>query len=93
MSTNLSELGNSSTAFSQLDLEADVLVIGGGPFYAAGDAATRELICGGFIGGGSHTPPGQTLPDIGQAKQQQTTPVNAQKQGIALSKFSFLSRI
>jgi succinate dehydrogenase/fumarate reductase flavoprotein subunit len=23
-------------------------------FYAAGDAATRELICGGFTGGGSH---------------------------------------
>jgi succinate dehydrogenase/fumarate reductase flavoprotein subunit len=23
--------------------------------YAAGDAATRELICGGFTGGGSHT--------------------------------------
>ena len=22
--------------------------------YAAGDAATRELICGGFTGGGSH---------------------------------------
>jgi len=22
--------------------------------YAAGDAATRELVCGGFTGGGSH---------------------------------------
>lgn len=61
MSTNLSESGNSSTAFSQLDLEADVLVIGGGTsaatvpgLYAASDAATRELICGGFTGSGSH---------------------------------------
>ncbi|MDZ8240209.1 MAG: hypothetical protein RMZ69_24195 [Nostoc sp. ChiQUE01a] len=51
MSTNLSESGNSFTAFCQLDLEADVLVIGGGPsattvpgVYAASDYENLRLI-------------------------------------------------
>src|SRR3977135_4613761 len=32
----------------------DVCATGAPGLYAAGDAATRELICGGFTGGGSH---------------------------------------
>lgn len=35
-------------------LVADDCATGVAGLYAAGDAATRELICGGFTGGGSH---------------------------------------
>lgn len=37
-----------------LDIVADDCATSVPGLYAAGDAATRELICGGFTGGGSH---------------------------------------
>ncbi|MEH2069799.1 MAG: FAD-binding protein [Nostoc sp.] len=51
--------------------------------YAAGDAATRELICGGFTGGGSHNAAwaissgywsGESAAEYSRIRQQKTQP-------------------
>lgn len=66
MSTNLSESSNSSTTSSQLNLEADVLVIGGGPsatwaaWNAAAQGAKVILVDKGYCGTSGATAPSGT---------------------------------
>ncbi|RCJ27363.1 hypothetical protein A6S26_13130 [Nostoc sp. ATCC 43529] len=66
MSTNLSESGNSSITSSQLNLEADVLVIGGGPsatwaaWNAAAQGAKVILVDKGYCGTSGATAPSGT---------------------------------
>ncbi|MDZ8105059.1 MAG: FAD-binding protein [Nostoc sp. DedQUE12a] len=66
MSTNLSESGNSSITSSQLNLEADVLVIGGGPsatwaaWNAVAQGAKVILVDKGYCGTSGATAPSGT---------------------------------
>ncbi|MFN6536388.1 MAG: FAD-dependent oxidoreductase [Nostoc sp. EkiNYC01] len=101
MSAYQSESGNSSTTSSQLDLEADVLVIGGGPsatwaaWNAAAQGAKVILVDKGYCGTSGATAPSGTgvwyvPPD---PQQREAAMASREALGGFLSERSWMERV
>jgi len=100
VSANQSALEPQSTAASNLDLEADVLVIGGGPAgcWAAHNAAVQGvrvvLVDKGYCGSsGATASGGTTVWYIPNAEQRETAFVGRQALGGFLSERSWMERV